>query len=115
MAWMVRNADIKDGDSEQTLGTGTATGTLNPDWSGFQWMDIVLAKGQQHAEFRTGFAVEGQVKEKSKWFASLRDIERKLKLDLMAMEQSFFEANKTQEEVAQGYHKMQEMTKNYKV
>ncbi|GJY76714.1 cyclin-dependent kinase G-2 isoform X1, partial [Tanacetum coccineum] len=71
-------------------------------------------KELQHAEFRTGFDVEGQVKEKSKWFASLRDMERKLKLDLMAMEQSFLEANKIQEEVAQGHHKMQEMTKNYK-
>ncbi|GJW76007.1 cyclin-dependent kinase G-2 isoform X1 [Tanacetum coccineum] len=37
-----------------------------------------------------------------------------MKLDLMAMEQSFFEANKIQEGVAQGHHKMQEMTKNYK-
>ncbi|GJX80324.1 cyclin-dependent kinase G-2 isoform X1, partial [Tanacetum coccineum] len=72
-------------------------------------------KELQHAEFGTGFAVEGQVKEKSKWFASLRDMARKLKLDLMAMEQSFLEANKIQEEVAQGHHKMHEMTKNYKI
>nr|GEY88847.1 hypothetical protein [Tanacetum cinerariifolium] len=41
------------------------------------------------------------------------DIES-MKLDLMAMEQSFLEANKIQEEVAQGHCKMQEMTKNYK-
>ncbi|GJY39889.1 putative reverse transcriptase domain-containing protein [Tanacetum coccineum] len=38
-----------------------------------------------------------------------------IKLDLMAMEQSFLEANKIQEEVAQDHHKMHEMTKNYKI
>ncbi|PWA63725.1 hypothetical protein CTI12_AA350040 [Artemisia annua] len=42
------------------------------------------------------------------------DIES-MKLDLMAMEQSFIEANKIQEEVAQGHRKMQEMTKNYRI
>ncbi|GJZ26331.1 retrotransposon protein, putative, ty1-copia subclass [Tanacetum coccineum] len=38
-----------------------------------------------------------------------------IKHDLMAMEQSFLEANKIKEEVAQSLHKMLEMTKNYKV
>ncbi|GJS62356.1 putative ribonuclease H-like domain-containing protein [Tanacetum coccineum] len=70
-------------------------------------------KELQHVEFGTAFVVEGQVKEKSKWFASLRDMARKLKLDLMAMEQSFLEANKFQEEVAQGYSKLPGVKVNF--
>ncbi|KAJ9567347.1 hypothetical protein OSB04_003313 [Centaurea solstitialis] len=42
------------------------------------------------------------------------DIES-MKLDLMAIEHSFFEAKELQEEVAQEHHRMQELTKNYKV
>lgn len=42
------------------------------------------------------------------------DIES-MKLDLMAMERSFFEAKELQEEVAQEHRRMQELTKNYKL
>ncbi|KAI3759256.1 hypothetical protein L6452_06937 [Arctium lappa] len=42
------------------------------------------------------------------------DIES-MKLDLMAMERSFFEAKELQEEAAKEHHRMQELTKNYKL
>ncbi|GKA55398.1 NAD(P)-binding Rossmann-fold superfamily protein [Tanacetum coccineum] len=161
---------------EQTSGSGTATGTFAPDWSGFHYVNLeqpyphmsphgYMASSPQaherdvvvncaalsipcacetdpshamsvnvpsslvkwlssftkinsfliHLSTDQAFVVEGQVKEKSKWLASLRDMARKLKHDLMAMEQSFLEANKIQEDVAQSLHKMPEMTKNYKV
>lgn len=42
------------------------------------------------------------------------DIES-MKLDLMVMESSFYEAKKIQEEAAQEHRRMQELTKNYKI